>query len=47
MGRVVVGVHRTTFLIDEEGIISNIIFKVKTKDHTQQITALVNEAVTA
>jgi len=47
MGRVVTGVHRTTFLINEEGIITNIIAKVKTKDHTQQIVALHEEAVTA
>jgi len=47
MGRVVTGVHRTTFLINGKGIISNIIAKVKTKDHTQQIVALHEEAVTA
>ena len=47
MGREVVGVHRTTFLINEEGYIDNIIFKVKTKDHTQQITASLSEAATA
>ncbi len=46
MGREVVGVHRTTFLINEKGIIDNIIFKVKTKDHAQQIIALTKEAVT-
>ncbi len=46
MGREVVGVHRTTFLINEEGVISHIIFKVKTKDHAQQITALLDEATT-
>ena len=47
MGREVVGVHRTTFLINEEGYIDNIIFKVKTKDHAQQITASLSEAATA
>ena len=46
MGREVVGVHRTTFLINEKGIIDNIIFKVKTKDHAQQNIALTKEAVT-
>ena len=31
------GVHRTTFVISENGIIESIITKVNTKDHTQQI----------
>lgn len=37
MGRVYDGIHRTTFIINEEGIIEEIIEKVKTKDHTNQI----------
>ena len=37
MGRVYDGVHRTTFVIDEKGIIEKIFTKVKTKDHTNQI----------
>ncbi|HIE44928.1 MAG TPA: thioredoxin-dependent thiol peroxidase [Flavobacteriaceae bacterium] len=37
MGREYDGIHRTTFVIDENGIISNIILKVKTKDHANQI----------
>ena len=37
MGREFDGIHRTTFVINEEGIIEKIIKKVKTKDHTQQI----------
>lgn len=37
MGKEYDGIHRTTFVIDENGIIENIIFKVKTKDHTNQI----------
>ncbi len=36
-GRTYMGTARTTFLIDEEGIITDIIDKVKTKDHTAQI----------
>jgi peroxiredoxin Q/BCP len=41
MGREIVGVYRTTFVINEEGIIEEIIDKVKTKEHAQQlITAL-------
>lgn len=36
-GRKYMGVLRTTFLIDEQGIIRNIIRKVDTKDHVKQI----------
>ena len=37
MGRTFDGIHRKTFVIDEAGIIENIIEKVKTKNHTAQI----------
>lgn len=37
MGRNYDGIHRTTFVIDEEGIIENVIGKVKTKAHSEQI----------
>lgn len=37
MGREYDGIHRTTFIIDEKGIIVSIIEKVKTKDHANQI----------
>ena len=37
MGREYDGIHRTTFVIDEKGMIINIIKKVKTKDHSNQI----------
>ena len=37
MGREYDGIHRTTFVIDENGLISEVITKVKTKDHTAQI----------
>lgn len=37
MGREYDGVHRTTFVIDEEGKIAKIITKVKTKDHAHQV----------
>ena len=40
MGKEVIGVYRTTFLIDENGIIDKIITKVETKDHGQQILDL-------
>jgi peroxiredoxin Q/BCP len=36
-GKQYMGVARTTFIIDEEGAIADIIEKVKTKDHTAQI----------
>ena len=37
MGKEFDGIHRTTFLIDEEGIIEDVITSVKTKDHANQI----------
>ena len=37
MGREYDGIHRTTFVIDENGIIEDVIAKVKTKAHTEQI----------
>ena len=36
-GRTYMGVFRTTFIIDENGIIERVIKKVKTKDHANQI----------
>lgn len=36
-GRKFMGTARKTFIIDEKGVIENIIEKVKTSDHTQQI----------
>ena len=37
MGREFDGIHRTTFVIDEKGIIEEVIEKVKTKEHASQI----------
>ncbi|NNC46583.1 MAG: thioredoxin-dependent thiol peroxidase [Winogradskyella sp.] len=37
MGKEYDGIHRTTFVIDENGKIEDIITKVKTKEHTAQI----------
>lgn len=37
MGKEYEGIHRTTFIIDEEGKIEEVIKKVKTKDHSNQI----------
>lgn len=37
MGKEYDGIHRTTFVIDEKGIIEEVIEKVKTKEHASQI----------
>ena len=37
MGKTYDGIHRTTFVIDENGKIEEVIGKVNTKDHTAQI----------
>lgn len=37
MGREFDGIHRKTFIIDENGIVERVIDKVKTKDHAAQI----------
>lgn len=39
MGKEYDGIHRTTFVIDEQGVLTQVITKVKTKDHTAQILA--------
>jgi len=37
MGRAYDGIHRMTFVIDENGTIAKVIEKVKTKDHAAQL----------
>lgn len=37
MGRTYDGIHRTTFIIDENGVIENVITDVKTISHSKQI----------
>ncbi len=37
MGREFDGIHRKTFVIDEKGIVTKVIDKVKTKDHAAQL----------
>lgn len=37
MGKEFDGIHRTTFIIDEKGTITDVIEKVKTKEHAKQI----------
>ena len=40
MGRTFDGIHRVTFVINEKGLITEIIEKVETKTHTEQILEL-------
>ena len=42
MGREYDGIHRETFVIDENGKIEHVIHKVKTKESTEQILELYN-----
>lgn len=42
MGKEYMGTHRTTFILDEAGIITHIITKVATKNHAQQILELID-----
>ncbi|MFT0715755.1 thioredoxin-dependent thiol peroxidase [Flagellimonas lutimaris] len=39
MGKEYDGIHRTTFIINGDGVVENVIEKVKTKDHAAQILA--------
>ena len=40
MGKEYEGILRTTFVLNKEGVITKVIEKVKTKDHTSQILDL-------
>ena len=42
-GKKYMGVLRTTFVIDENGVIQEVFEKVKTKDHTNQILKTINK----
>jgi thioredoxin-dependent peroxiredoxin len=42
MGKEYDGIHRTTFVIDENGTIDKVFTKVKTKEHTEQILETYN-----
>jgi peroxiredoxin Q/BCP len=42
-GNIVIGVHRTTFLIDEKGVIRKIFLKPKNKAHAEEIIRAWNE----
>ena len=37
MGRVFNGIHRITFVFDEDGVVEKVIDKVKTRNHAEQI----------
>lgn len=39
MGRSFEGIHRTTFIIDEAGVVEQVIEKVNTRDHAAQLLA--------
>ncbi len=43
MGKEYDGIHRTTFLVNEEGVIVDVISKPKTKDHAKEILAGFNQ----
>jgi peroxiredoxin Q/BCP len=42
MGREYEGIHRVSFVMDENGIIIHVIQKPKTKDHANEILGLLN-----
>ena len=42
MGREYEGVLRITFIVDENGIVSNVIEKVKTKEHASQVLEVID-----
>ena len=43
MGKEYDGIHRTSFLVNEEGVIVDVISKPKTKDHASEILAGFNQ----
>jgi len=42
MGKSYEGIHRMTFLVDQTGVVTDVIQKVKTKDHAAQILELID-----
>lgn len=42
MGKVYDGIHRTTFIINEKGVVEHIIERPKTKYHSEEILTLLN-----
>jgi peroxiredoxin Q/BCP len=43
MGKEYIGIHRLTFIIDEQGVLAHIIEKVKTKTHHDDVLAILDE----
>jgi peroxiredoxin Q/BCP len=43
MGKEYIGIHRVTFIIDEEGVLRQIMPKVKTKTHQDDVLAIIND----
>lgn len=43
MGREYNGIHRITYIIDENGIIQHTFEKVKTKSHARDVLAVLSE----
>lgn len=43
MGKEYIGIHRVTFIIDENGKLAHIMAKVKTKSHHDDVLAIINE----
>lgn len=42
MGKIFDGIHRATFILDENHVVTHVINKVKTKEHTQQILEIID-----
>jgi peroxiredoxin Q/BCP len=42
MGKEYDGIHRLSFLIDENGVITDVLNKFKTKEHHEAVLALLN-----
>jgi peroxiredoxin Q/BCP len=45
MGKIYDGIHRTTFLFDESGVLISVIEKPNTKNHSSEILAIYNSAI--
>ncbi len=43
MGKTFDGIHRTTFLVDEKGILTGVVEKPKSKEHTKEILEIFNK----
>ena len=42
MGKEYIGIHRVTFVLDEEGILRHVMAKVKTKSHHEDVLEIIN-----